>query len=65
MKSIKHVLTERYYLWEDAFELAAQDKQINLSGQGEVYSPTEDGDVFEEDIPPTSEAAPAKPAPTS
>lgn len=65
MKAIKHVLTERFYVWEDAYELAAGDREINLSGEGEIYSPTEDADVFEEDIPPTSEAAPAKPAPAS
>jgi large subunit ribosomal protein L47 len=41
MKSIRHVLTERYYLWEDAVELAKEDPEINLSGQGQVYTPQE------------------------
>jgi large subunit ribosomal protein L47 len=41
MKSIRHVLTERYYLWEDAVELAKEDPEINLSGEGQVYTPEE------------------------
>ena len=62
MKAIKHVLTERYYLWEDAYELARNDKDINLSGEGDVYSPMEDTGVFEEDVSPNSEAT-TKPPP--
>lgn len=49
MKSIKHVLTERFYLWEDAYELAKNDPEINLSGQGDVYVPIEDQQYFEEE----------------
>ncbi|KAK1844808.1 50s ribosomal protein l4 [Colletotrichum chrysophilum] len=30
MRAIKHVLTERYYVWEDARKLAAEDPEINL-----------------------------------
>lgn len=41
MKSIRHVLTERYYLWEDAVKLAKEDPEINLSGTGQVYTPQE------------------------
>ena len=41
MRSIKHVLTERYYAWEDAVDLAKTDKEIDLSGQGNVYTPSE------------------------
>lgn len=41
MKSIRHVLTERYYLWEDAVALAKEDPEINLSGIGQVYTPQE------------------------
>ncbi|OIW32153.1 MRP-L47-domain-containing protein [Coniochaeta ligniaria NRRL 30616] len=41
MKSIRHVLTERYYLWEDALDLAKEDPEINLSGEGQVYTPEE------------------------
>ncbi|KXH65033.1 hypothetical protein CNYM01_11945 [Colletotrichum nymphaeae SA-01] len=39
MKAIKHVLTERFYLWEDARRLAENDPEINLSGGGEAYTP--------------------------
>lgn len=39
MKAIKHVLTERFYLWEDARRLAENDPEINLSGEGEAYTP--------------------------
>lgn len=41
MKGIRHVLTERYYLWEDAVQLATKDPEINLSGLGQVYTPEE------------------------
>lgn len=41
MKSIRHVLTERYYLWEDAVKLAKEDPEINLSGTGQAYTPQE------------------------
>ncbi|CRK25351.1 hypothetical protein BN1723_003258, partial [Verticillium longisporum] len=40
MQGIKHVLTERYYLWEDARELAKNDPEIDLSGNGEAYQPS-------------------------
>lgn len=49
MKAIRHVLTERYYLWEDAVELAKEDPEINLSGEGQVYTPQEF--LVEEDQP--------------
>ncbi|TQN68074.1 54S ribosomal protein L4 [Colletotrichum shisoi] len=39
MKAIKHVLTERFYVWEDARRLAEEDPEIDLSGEGEVYKP--------------------------
>jgi large subunit ribosomal protein L47 len=49
MKAIKHVLTERYYLWEDAHRLARTDKEINLDGTGDAYTPIEDQEVLEEE----------------
>lgn len=49
MKSIRHVLTERYYLWDDAVELAKEDPEINLSGVGQIYTPQEF--LVEEDQP--------------
>ena len=39
MKAIKHALTERYYVWEDARAIAATDPEIDLSGEGNPYTP--------------------------
>lgn len=33
------MLTERYYAWKDALEVAQTDKEIDLSGKGPVYVP--------------------------
>lgn len=44
MKRIRHVLTERYYSWEDARKLAETDPEINLAGGGQngpVFTPSE------------------------
>ncbi len=41
MRGIKHVLTERYYAWEDAVALAEKDPEIDLSGNGPAYTPQE------------------------
>lgn len=30
MQSIKHTLTERWYAWEDARKVAANDPEVNL-----------------------------------
>ena len=51
MRAIKHTLTERYYTWEDAVQVAELDPEIDLEGgDGQVYKPmaheepeTEDG----------------------
>lgn len=53
MRAIKHVLTERYYLWEDAHKLARIDPDIDLSGQGEAYVPyrTDNSDILEPEDP--------------
>jgi large subunit ribosomal protein L47 len=42
LKTIKHVLTERYYLWQDAVELAKNDSEVDLSGRGPAFTPQED-----------------------
>lgn len=39
MKAIKHALTERFYLWEDARTIAESDPEIDLSGKGAAYKP--------------------------
>ena len=40
MRGIKHTLTERFYAWEDAVELAKTDPEIDLSGNGPVFQPS-------------------------
>jgi large subunit ribosomal protein L47 len=41
MRAIKHVLTERFYAWEDAVKLAEKDPEVNLSGDGPAFTPSE------------------------
>ncbi|KAK9771322.1 putative Large ribosomal subunit protein uL29m [Seiridium cardinale] len=40
MKSIKHALTERYYTWEDARQLAEEDPEIDLANPTSPYNPS-------------------------
>lgn len=40
-RAIKQVLTERYYSWRDAEDVAKNDPEINLSGQGPLYQPVD------------------------
>lgn len=40
MKAIKHALTERFYLWEDARQLAETDPEINLNDYKHPYTPS-------------------------
>lgn len=50
MRNIRHVLTERFYAWEDARKLAETDPEINLAGGGKngpVFTPRE---YFEEEV---------------
>ncbi|KIH88943.1 50S ribosomal protein l4 [Sporothrix brasiliensis 5110] len=62
MRRIKHVLTERFYVWEDAVELARTDPEIDLSGNGPAFRPA----AYLEDEPAAAgesgntEAAPAE-----
>ncbi|KAF8429532.1 50S ribosomal protein L4 [Tirmania nivea] len=49
-RAIKHVLTERYYAWQEAKELAKLDPQVNLTGHGPAY----DAMVFEEPPAPAA-----------
>lgn len=53
MRAIRHVLTERFYTWEDAVELAKTDPEINLAGQGSAYTPG----AFVEDDPVADQAS--------
>ncbi|CZT03771.1 hypothetical protein WAI453_009038 [Rhynchosporium graminicola] len=44
-RAIKQVLTERYYSWQLAEQLAKTDPEIDLSGNGPLYNPK----LFEEE----------------
>lgn len=62
MRGIKHVLTERFYAWEDAVKLAENDPEVNLSNEGAPYTPSEfleeelaDEEIIEEEEPVKAE----------
>lgn len=38
-RAIKQALTDRYYSWREAEELAKNDEEIDLSGEGPTYVP--------------------------
>lgn len=46
-RGIKHVLTERHYAWEEARQLAQQDQEVDLSGEGAAYQP---GRMLEDEV---------------
>jgi large subunit ribosomal protein L47 len=48
MRSIRHALTERWYVWEDARKLAENDPEVDLSN---VRSPFTPKDYLEEREP--------------
>jgi len=52
-KAIRHVLTERFYAWEDARKLAETDSEVNLSGRGPAFTP---GEYLEEEALESEEA---------
>ncbi|KAK3987813.1 mitochondrial 39-S ribosomal protein L47 (MRP-L47)-domain-containing protein [Cladorrhinum sp. PSN332] len=41
MRNIKHCLTERFYAWEDAVELAKNDPEVDLTGKGPAFTPSQ------------------------
>lgn len=53
MRGIKHVLTERLYAWEDAVALAKEDPEVDLSGKGPAFTPTQ---YLEDEVPETPRA---------
>jgi large subunit ribosomal protein L47 len=59
-RAIKQVLTERFYSWRDAEAIAKNDPEIDLSGEGPTYVPSDfvEEDVPEEDVSPESEVQP-------
>ena len=58
MRAIKHVLTERFYTWEDAVKVAENDPEVNLTGDGPAFTPA---DYLEEaDVAAEGEQHPAE-----
>jgi large subunit ribosomal protein L47 len=57
MRGIKQVLTERYYSWRDAEEIAKSDPEINLSGDGPLFTPAD----LQDDVVIGDEAQAAQP----
>jgi large subunit ribosomal protein L47 len=51
-RGIKQALTERYYSWRDAETIAKSDPEIDLSGSGPIYNPSD----FEEPVEELAEA---------
>ncbi|KAI9783503.1 MAG: 54S ribosomal protein L4 mitochondrial [Geoglossum umbratile] len=55
-RSIKHVLTERWYSWEESRKIARTDKEVDLSGDGSAYTPRDlEDDVLEESNDPSEQ----------
>lgn len=47
MRAIKHALTERYYTWQDAIDVAMSDPEIDMHAEdGQVYKPS----AYEDDV---------------
>lgn len=60
MRAIKHVLTERFYVWEDAVKLSETDPEVNLSGDGPAFTPShylEEGDAAVDAVEAAEETA--------
>lgn len=48
MGAIRHTLTERYYTWEDAVQVARSDPEIDMNaGEGQAYNPSAYEDEFD------------------
>ena len=58
-RAIKQVLTERYYSWRDAEDIAKTDPEVNLQGDGPVYTPSE----FMEEEPVTDDTKKSEASP--
>lgn len=62
-RAIKQVLTERYYSWQEAEILAKDDPEIDLSGEGPLYTPRDfEEDIEEDDVAEAEGEAEPKPA---
>lgn len=66
MRAVKHVLTERFYTWEDAVKEAENDPEVNLAGDGPAFTPRdylEEGEI--EEAAEAAEEAADKTEPTA
>ncbi|KAI2621362.1 mitochondrial 39-S ribosomal protein L47 (MRP-L47)-domain-containing protein [Xylaria nigripes] len=63
MKAIKHALTERWYLWEDARKLAETDPEIDLSNTKRPYTQIEQL-PYEDELEESKQGELAQPAPS-
>lgn len=48
-RAVRHVLTERWYAWEEARKVARDDEEVDLTAEGEAYIPQIDMDEVELD----------------
>ncbi|KAJ8119661.1 hypothetical protein ONZ43_g3436 [Nemania bipapillata] len=64
MKSIRHVLTERWYLWEDARTLAETDPEIDLSNVRRPFVPKDYLEAHESALEGDKQDQPAEQAPS-
>lgn len=49
MSAIKHALTERFYTWQDAVDVAKDDPEINWEGgEGQMFNPSAYEDEYDE-----------------
>ncbi|KAI9678441.1 MAG: 54S ribosomal protein L4 mitochondrial [Trizodia sp. TS-e1964] len=56
-RAIKHVLTERFYAWEEARKLARHDEEITLTGDQPAYKPKDFEDNLHDENPVVRVAA--------
>ncbi|KAI0161687.1 MRP-L47-domain-containing protein [Hypoxylon sp. FL1284] len=59
MKRIKHALTERFYLWEDARKLAETDPEVDLNNRKTPYTPSSYIEEDVQNVEPSEEQAQA------
>ncbi|KAI3318637.1 MRP-L47-domain-containing protein [Xylariaceae sp. AK1471] len=64
MRSIKHALTERWYLWEDARKLAEKDPEVDLSNTQSPFTPKDYLEEQEIALEGNNQDQPAEQAPS-
>ncbi|KAI9719940.1 MAG: 54S ribosomal protein L4 mitochondrial [Chrysothrix sp. TS-e1954] len=64
-KAIRHVLTERWYAWQEAREIALDDETVDLTGEGPAYDPERRREEYEEEDNNAAARAEDEPRPYS